>query len=155
MRLSRYFTKTELIKSNTAIREGIVNIPNEQELINLVHLCTHVLDPCRAFFGKPLHVTSGYRCLELNRLLKSKDNSQHTKGQAADIYVRGVDNMKLAEFIRDNLSFDQVIAEKLQRDDGAKGWVHASYNAFGVNRKNVLSYLGGGKYTAGLHYYKQ
>ena len=149
MKLSKYFSLSEFTHSDTARTLDINNQPSQQELINLAHLCINVLDPCRAFFNKPMSISSGYRSLELNRAVRSKDTSQHINGQAGDVHIKGVDNMVLAEFIRDNLCFDQLIAEKLDKNDGAKGWVHVSYNFLGTNRKNVLSYTGD-RYLNGL-----
>lgn len=44
------------------------------------------LDELRAKLGCPIIVTSGYRCPRHNQEIGGVDNSQHVKGNAADIY---------------------------------------------------------------------
>jgi len=137
MKLSTNFTLSELTKSQTAIRLGIDNTsPNDTVIRNLKTLSEHVLQPVRDHFGR-VDVNSGYRCLELNRALHSKDTSQHVTGNAADIEISGVTNLTLAQWIRDNLTFDQVILEYWYPDEGGNsGWVHVSYSD--RNRKQAL-----------------
>lgn len=147
MRLSRNFTLAEMIKSQTAERKGIDNTPGEQDIQNMLVLAQEVLQPVRDNFGQ-VTINSGFRCTELNRALGSKDSSQHRVGQAADIEVAGVSNMELAEWIRDNLQFDQLILEFWYPDKGDNsvpgagpnsGWVHLSYKDDGTNRNQVLT----------------
>ena len=127
MRLSPNFTLAELTKSQTALRKGIDNTPTQDEIEKLQLLVDNVLQRVRDHFGRPVTINSGFRCLKLNRAIGSKDNSQHRKGEAADIEVPGVSNLELAEWIRDNLTFDQLILEFYSEDDPAAGWVHVSY----------------------------
>jgi hypothetical protein len=150
MKLSQNFSLSEMLKSGTAIRLGIDNYPSQDEIENLAALAQDVLQPIRDHFGS-IRVNSGYRCLELNRALGSKDTSQHRLGQAADIEKNGVSNLELAKWIRDNLEFDQLILEfwydeydnKNNPDaDINAGWVHVSYKdpALGEeNRNQVLT----------------
>ena len=127
MKLSDNFSLAEMTKSQTALRKGIDNTPTEAEVAKLKLLCEKVLQPVREHFGRPVTVNSGFRCLKLNRAIGSKDTSQHRKGEAADIEIPGVPNKELAEWIRDNLEFDQLILEFYRDDDPAAGWVHVSF----------------------------
>lgn len=150
--LSKNFSLKELIKSSTAIRLGIDNVPNEEQLINLTHLVIHVLQPVRDQFGST-RINSGLRVLELNRAIGSSDTSQHRKGEAGDIECSSVSNLELAKWIRDNLEFDQIILEAYDGVDPTSGWVHISYKANGENRKACLTATftkGKVKYTNGL-----
>lgn len=139
MMLGKYFSLEEMTKSQTAIRRGIDNIPSDQELENLVELVKNVLDPIREHFGKPVTVNSGYRGKKLNSAIKGSKNSQHCKGQAADIEIIGVSNYELACWIRDNMDFDQLILEFHNRKVPDSGWVHVSWNSPKKNRKQTLT----------------
>ena len=75
--------------------------------------------------------------LELNRAIKSGDNSQHVFGMAADLEAPAISNFELAKWIQDNLNFDQLILEFYEKGDPASGWVHCSYRTDGQNRKEV------------------
>ena len=150
--LSKNFSLRELTRSDTAIRLGIDNVPNEEQIINLTHLAIHILQPVRDEFGSTT-VNSGLRVLKLNRALKSSDSSQHVNGQAGDIECAAVSNLELAKWIRDNLDFDQVILEAYDGVDPTSGWVHVSYRNDGWNRKKCLTATftnGKAKYTNGL-----
>lgn len=139
MKLSNNFTLQEMLKSQTASRHGIVNTPNNIHIENMRALAENVLQPVRDHFGMT-NINSGFRCLELNRRLGSKDTSQHTSGEAADIECFGTSNMALAQWIRDNLEFDQLILEFWYPDEGDdSGWIHVSYKADGENRNQVLT----------------
>ena len=151
-KLSKNFSLKELTRSDTAIRLGIENVPNEEQLINLTHLAIHILQPVRDQFGST-RINSGLRVLELNRAIGSKDTSQHRKGEAGDIECAAVSNIELAKWIRDNLDFDQIILEAYDGVDPTSGWVHVSYRNDGKNRKKCLTATftnGKAKYTNGL-----
>ena len=141
MKLSGHFSLSELTKSQTAVRKGIDNQPTLDHIENLTELCTHVLEPTRRNFGKPMVITSGYRSEELCEAIGSSKNSQHAKGEAADFEMFGVDNKELAKYIKNNLVFDQLILEFYNPDDPSSGWVHCSYNKE-ENRKQSLLYNG-------------
>lgn len=130
-----YFTIEELIKSSTARRKGIPNLPNGEQKENLIALVDNVLDPLRKLWGKPIIVTSGFRCAKLNRAVGGVAKSQHTKGQAADIRTvenTTMENKRLFDVaMRSGLPFDQLI------DEYGYNWIHISFNTKG-NRKQVL-----------------
>lgn len=131
--LSENFTLDEFTKSKTALELGIDNIPNSYANYNLKMLAIMVLQKVRNRFG-PVKITSGYRSLELNRAIKSKDTSQHITGNAADFKVPGKSNLEVAQWIRQNLMFDQLLLEP--------SWIHVSYVQQG-NRMECLKTLDG------------
>ena len=121
--LSAHFSLAELLHSDLALREGIDNDnPPEEVVRDLQSLCIEVLEPLRKALGdRPMRITSGYRCLQLNRLLKSADASQHRLGQAADFQVPGMDLLDVAKVAsaRSFVNFDQLIYEGR--------WLHISW----------------------------
>ena len=123
--------------SQTAERKGINNNPNDDQITALQKLCENILQPVRDHFAKSVRVTSGYRSEELCEAIGSSKTSQHAKGEAADFEITGIDNKELAEWIIDNLDFDQIILEFYNDGDPNSGWVHCSYKLHG-NRKQVL-----------------
>lgn len=139
--LSKDFPLYEFTNSNTATRLGIDNTkPSKEVVVRLTVLAKSLLQPLRNRIKKPVIITSGYRCLELNRSLGSKDNSQHVLGEAVDIYVPGYTALELARFIlTTGLEFDQLILENYEGP--GTGWVHISRKAAG-NRNQVLTYDG-------------
>lgn len=139
MQLSRNFSLEELCASNMAKTHNIRNYPTEDKIIvELTALCQQVLQPLREFYRKPISINSGYRSLTLNALVGGVDNSQHTKGQAADINVsndREVAEGMVAYMQRANIPFDQAIIE---HDKKGNLWLHVSHCANGQNRGNVI-----------------
>ena len=152
MQLSKHFKLEEFTKSMTAIRKGIDNEPGSGDIKNLENLCYEILEPLRAKFDKAITITSGYRSEELCLAIGSKRTSQHAKGQACDLEIFGVPNIKVAYWIQSNVDFDQLILEYWKpknKNDINSGWVHVSYNEKGANRKQVLTF-DGGSYENGL-----
>jgi hypothetical protein len=149
MILSKHFKLEEFEKSMTATRKGIDNKAGSGEIKNLTDLCYEVLEPVRAKFGKPIMISSGYRSEALCEAIGSKKTSQHTKGQAVDFEIMGIHNLKVAEWIRQNCDFDQLILEYFNREEKNAGWIHVSYNEKGNNRKQILTF-DGKKYENGL-----
>ena len=149
MRLSKHFSLEEMCKSMTATRKNIDNTPGSGEIKCLGDLCYEVLEPLRAKFDKPVTITSGYRSEALCEAIGSKKSSQHAKGQAADLEIAGIPNIKIAYWLQNNVDFDQLILEFYDPNDPAGGWVHVSYSEKGSNRKQVLTF-DGKKYSEGL-----
>lgn len=127
MKITKNFTLEELLRSATASRLGIPNTPSLSVTHNLILLCNHILQPLRNAYGKPIIVNSGYRSPELNKAIGGAKNSQHMRGQAADIKGSGgtipQENRHLFELIQKlNLPFDQLIDEKNY------SWIHVSFS---------------------------
>ena len=137
MSLSKNFSLEELTKSQTATRKGIDNTPSAEHQGNLQSLCMHVLQPIRDHFSQVVTVSSAYRSPELCLAIGSKTTSQHAKGEAADFEIFGVSNKELADYINENLEYDQLILEYWTESDPNSGWVHCSYSE-GNNRNQYL-----------------
>ena len=137
MQLSENFSLLELTKSQTAERKGIDNTPSPEHQENLKLLCTHVLQPVRDRFERVVSVSSGYRSPELCLAIGSKITSQHAKGQAADFEIYGLSNQELANYVKENLDYDQLILEYWKKEDPNAGWVHCSFS----DRENRKQYL--------------
>jgi hypothetical protein len=137
-----HFTIQELYASATAKAKGIDNTPNLQQVINLVYLAAYVLEPLRVAMNEPIKIGSGFRSQKLNKAVGGVYNSQHMKGQAADLCIDGdlEKGRRWFNYIRDHLPFDQLIMEH-----NSKGtyWVHVSfvYKDFGKNRHQVIDDL--------------
>ena len=138
MNLTKNFTLAEMTKSETALRHGMENEPGENEIGNLKLLCEKVLQPVRDHFGKGVKVNSGFRHPDVNAKVGGSRTSDHTRGQAADIEIPGVPNAELAEWIKDNLDYRQLILEFYTPGIPDSGWVHVSYVAED-NKKEVLT----------------
>ena len=137
MRLSANFTLAEFIKSQTATRKGLDNTPNDDHLTSAKSLFANVVQPVRDHFGVTV-INSGYRGPALNEAVGGSSNSQHCKGEAVDIECPGVPNYDVAQWIEQNLDFDQLILEFYTPGIPDSGWVHVSYKTEG-NRKSVLT----------------
>jgi zinc D-Ala-D-Ala carboxypeptidase len=138
MNLTTNFTLAEMCKSETALRHDIPNEPGEKEIGNLKLLCEKVLQPVRDHYGKGVKVNSGFRHPDVNAKVGGSKTSDHCRGQAADIEIPWVANAELAEWIRDNLDFQQLILEYYTPGIPDSGWVHVSYVAED-NKKQVLT----------------
>ena len=140
--VTMHFTIEELCASDTAKARGISNKPNTEQIINLVYLAANVLEPLRVAMGEPIKIGSGFRCPALNKAVGGVGNSQHMKGQAADLCIDGniEKGKRWFNYIRQHLPFDQLIWEH-----NAKGsyWVHVSFvhPDFGKNRRQVIDNL--------------
>ena len=88
----------------------------------------------------PVVVSSGYRSPQLCEVIGSSSKSQHAKGQAADIEIPGVDNKVLAQWIKNNLVFDQLILEFYKESDPRSGWIHVSYVAENPRKESLKAY---------------
>ena len=138
MQLSKNLSLAEMIRSESAKRNGISNMPTEEHLANMKKLAENVFQPIRDHFNVPIHISSGYRSLELNKAIKGAKTSQHVLGQAVDIDMDGTEitNKQVFDYIKKNLEFDQLIWEF--GTDNNPAWVHVSFNSKGRQRKQIL-----------------
>jgi len=145
MKLSNNFSLNELTKSQTAERKGIDNTPSTEHQENLKLLCTSILQPIRDHFSRVVSVSSGYRSEALCLAIGSKTTSQHAKGEAADFEIFGLSNKELADWINENLDYDQLILEYWKESDPNSGWVHCSYSEGNNRRQYLRAYKENGK----------
>ena len=145
MQLSTNFSLPELTKSQTAERKGIDNTPSPEHKRNLKSLCTRVLQPVRDHFNRVVSVSSGYRSQELCVAIGSKITSQHAKGQAADFEIYGLSNGELANYIKENLDYDQLILEYWTPESPNSGWIYCSFNSEGNRKEYLRAYKNEGK----------
>ncbi len=116
---SKYFSVKEMLHSDTADRLKIDNTPISDEIVDNIQYLMSRLDEIRGGYGKPIYINSGYRCAELNKLVGGKPNSQHLKGEAADLRF----DIDLLNFIIQFCHFDQLIIEKSKNSK----WIHISF----------------------------
>jgi hypothetical protein len=138
MQLSKNLALSEVTRSETAKRKGISNMPTPEHIENFKKLAEKVFQPIRDHFGVPIRISSGYRSKELNTAIGGSLSSQHCQGEAIDIDMDGtsITNAQIFHFIKDNLNFDQLIAEFPVNSNPA--WVHVSYESTGKQRKQIL-----------------
>lgn len=130
MKISEHISYDEAVLSPTAIRNGIDNMPNDQQLHNMQQVAENIFEPLRKMYGKPIKINSFFRSAKLNKLVGGSPTSQHAKGQAIDITGGNkAENKKLFELAK-SLEFDQLINEY------DFSWVHISYST--KNRKQIL-----------------
>ena len=136
MKLSTHLDLSEVIRSDSAKRNGISNMPTQEHIANFMLLAEKIFEPIREHFGVPIRISSGYRSKELNAKIGGSATSQHCKGQAVDIDMDGTSltNKQIFDYIKDNLPFDQLIWEFGNEDN--PDWVHVSYVPNG--RKQIL-----------------
>ena len=144
MNLTRNFSLLELTKSDTAIRKGIDNNPNADQIEKLKALCENILQPVRDHFGR-VKITSGFRSVELCLAINSSANSQHARAEAADFECPGVDNAELADWIHKNLPYDQLILEFYTPGEPNSGWIHCSYIPDQPRKQFLHAYKSEGK----------
>ena len=136
--ISKHISYKEGVYSITAIRRGIDNTPDDDQLSNMELVAEEVFEPLRNYVGGPIKINSFFRCPELNTAIGGSHKSQHCKGQAIDIddnYGR-VNNAEMYHFIKEHLDFDQLIWEF--GDDDNPYWVHISYVSPEDNRNRCL-----------------
>ena len=140
MKLSEHLDLSEVTRSESAKRKGISNMPTEAHIANFKLLAEKIFEPIRNYFRCPIIISSGYRSKELNAAIGGSATSQHCSGEAIDIDMdgtpNGVTNRMVFDYIKDNLSFDQLIYEF--GDINNPDWVHVSYESTGTQRKQVL-----------------
>jgi hypothetical protein len=135
MKLSKHLDLAEVTRSESAKREGIINMPTPEHYENLKVIAEKIFEPIREHFGVPILISSGYRSEALNVYIGGSRSSDHSKGRALDLDMdgssSGVTNKMIFEFIKDNLDYDQLINEY------DFGWVHVGYR-LNANRKQTL-----------------
>lgn len=140
MKISNFVSLYEVKKSNTATRKGIDNTPNDEQLQRITTLAVNVFDQLRAWVGGPVKINSGFRSEALNKAIGGSKTSQHcaNNGAAFDIddTFGNATNAEMFNYIKDNLSFDQLIWEFGDNDN--PDWVHVSYVSAAKNRMQVL-----------------
>jgi hypothetical protein len=152
MQLTANFSLHEMCKSDTAIRMGYDNVPDEEATENLRLLCEKVLQPIRDHYGKGVKVNSGFRSIETNQATGGSSKSDHVRGQAADIEIPSVPNAELAQWIMYNLDYTQLILEFYTQGIPDSGWVHVSYNPNDLRKQELTAVKVAGKtqYLEGL-----
>ena len=137
-RISEHISYKESIKSHTATRLNINNTPDGYQVSNMVGVAHNVFEPLRKFVGGPIRINSFYRCEELNRAIGGSSRSQHCQGRAIDLddTFGHKTNAEMYQYIKENLSFDQLIWEF--GDDTNPDWIHVSYVSEDENRKRCL-----------------
>ena len=142
VQITKHFTLEELCASATAKARGIDNKPTVQQIVALVYLTCYVLEPLRDAMHEPIHISSGFRCEQLNRAVGGVSNSQHMRGQAADLCIGGdmERGKRWFNYIKTNLNFDQLIWE---HSKSGTYWVHVSFvhPDFGRNRRQAIDNL--------------
>ena len=136
--ISKHISDKEGVYSITAIRRGIDNTPNAEQLDNMEVVAEEVFEPLRAYVGGPIKINSFFRCPELNKAIGGSSKSQHCKGQAIDIddTFGRMTNAEMYHWIKDYVDFDQIIWEF--GDDDNPDWVHVSYVSPEKNRGRCL-----------------
>ena len=136
--ISKHISYKEGVHSITAIRKGIDNEPNEEQLANMKLVANNLFEPLRVFINGPIKVNSFFRSPDLNKAIGGSTKSQHCKGQAIDIddtYGKAT-NAEMYWWIKENLDFDQMIWEFGNNNN--PDWVHVSYVSPDKNRNRCL-----------------
>ena len=127
MQLTEHFSVEEFARSATADRLGIDNRVPASFISNLKALCEVVLEPLRAYAGQPIVISSGYRCPALNQAVGGVPQSQHLRGEAADLHLPSTaEGRTWFRWLMDNTTFDQLIWE---HDRHGSHWIHVSCKA--------------------------
>ena len=138
MSISKHISYKEGVYSRTALRRGIKNNPNAEQMKNMIALAEEIFEPLRMWVDGPIKINSFFRSPELNKAIGGSGKSQHCHGQAIDLddtFGRAT-NAEMYEFIKENLDFDQIIWEF--GDDTNPDWVHVSYVSPEQNRNRCL-----------------
>jgi zinc D-Ala-D-Ala carboxypeptidase len=150
--LTKNFSLEEMVKSETALRHDMENKPGPDEMNNLLQLCANVLQPVRDHYQKGVKVNSGYRSPDVNAKVGGSRTSDHCRGMAADIEIPGIANADLAKWIKENLSYTQLILEFYTPGVLDSGWVHVSYDPANLKKQDLTATKKDGKtvYLPGL-----
>tara|TARA_B100000424_G_scaffold271309_1_gene273531 strand:+ start:602 stop:1060 length:459 start_codon:yes stop_codon:yes gene_type:complete len=138
MQISKNVSYNEAIKSNTATRLGIDNLPDQKQIDNMKLVADKIFQPLREFVGGPIKINSFFRSPDLNRAIGGSSKSQHCLGLAMDLddTFGHKTNAEMFNWIRENLDYDQMIWEFGSDDNPA--WVHVSYVSPEKNRNRCL-----------------
>ncbi len=136
--ISKHISYKEGIRSNTAMRLNINNIPNDYHLGNMEAIAKNIFEPLRKWVKGPIKINSFYRCAELNTAIGGSSKSQHCEGRALDVddTFGYKTNAEMYNYIKENLNFDQLIWEF--GNDTNPDWVHVSYISNDQNRNRCL-----------------
>lgn len=146
--LSPHFSLEELTASSKAKALKIDNTPSPEILENLKALAL-ALEMIRSVCGKPLKISSGYRCPALNKAVGGASSSQHVNGYAADFTADGLTPRQICEkIIAAGIHLDQTILEDVSPSNPDGVWVHIGLSK-GVMRNQILT-MKAGKYFIGL-----
>ena len=131
--ISNHITIEEATQSPTALRMGIKNVPNEEELEAMKYVAENLFEPIREWYNAPIKINSFFRCVALNKAVKGSLTSGHVLGNSIDISGGNkIENKKIFDFIKTSgLNYDQVINEYDYT------WIHISLKKTG-NRKQLL-----------------
>lgn len=137
-KISKHVSYKEGVYSITALRLGLKNDPSNDHLYNMIKVSENVFEPLRTHVGGPIKINSFYRGPELNKAIGGSSKSQHCHGQAIDIddTFGHATNAEMYKWIKENLSFDQMIWEF--GTDKNPNWVHISYVSDDKNRNRCL-----------------
>mgnify|MGYP001319269920 FL=1 len=137
-KISQNISYKEATKSNTALRLNLNNTPNDYQVSNMVGVAHNVFEPLREYVGGPIKINSMFRSEELNTAIGGSSRSQHIEGRAMDLddTFGHATNAEMFHYIKDNLSFDQLIWEF--GDDSNPNWIHVSYISDEENRGRCL-----------------
>lgn len=130
---TEYFKSWEITNSTKAKENNIDNTPTEDEIINNLNHTLQRLNTIREGYGKPIIISSGYRCPELNELVGGAKDSKHLTGLAVDLKW----DKDLVEYIIDNFSFDKLIREK----SGNVKWIHIQFRKDISTERNLIYYI--------------
>lgn len=125
----KYFKVKEILYSKTAEQNNIDNIPTDETIIENINYSLTRLNEIRESYGKPIIISSGYRCKALNELVGGVKDSKHQEGLAVDLKW----DQKLLEFITDNMQFDKLIREKA----GKTRWIHIQFRRDRETERNL------------------
>jgi hypothetical protein len=150
MKISEHLDLSEVIRSETAKRHGISNMPTEEHIANFKLLAENVFEKVRNHFRCPIHISSGYRSKELNACTPgASKTSDHCLGRALDLdqqgHSQGITNKEVFDYIKDNLNFKQLIWEGGTEQE--PDWVHVSYDENNLKKEVLRAVKVNGKMT--------
>lgn len=149
-KISNHISYKEAIRSSTAKRKGIDNIPTTSQLANMKMVANKCFEPLREYHGKPIFVSSFLRSKALNAAIRGSKTSQHLQGAYtlkkegaldidADVFDNGITNRQVFHWLKKNVDYDQIIFEYPDRN-GNPGWVHIGYRKTGNRNQALIAY---------------